>query len=47
MSDECAICHVSFDWPYPRHINGICMDCHREHGTFWGLMDELMEEAGI
>lgn len=43
--DSCVQCGVSFDWPYPKHINGICMDCHREGGSFWGLMSQLMEES--
>lgn len=48
QTDKCFRCGTAFDlWPYPSHINGVCMECHREAGSFWGLMDEIIESARL
>jgi hypothetical protein len=44
--EYCLRCGLALDlYPYPRHINQICMTCHREAGTTWGLLDSLSEES--
>lgn len=50
MGNVCAVCNVPLDeWPYPRQINGICVDCHKDGGSTWGLLatfyDEYVKES--